>query len=295
MFESYLPGLQLVSRGKVRDMYDLKYAGNLMIATDRISAFDEVLPDPIPDKGVILNQMSSFWLDYLRDIVPNHLITADVNRYPKVCASFKEQLIGRSMLVRKAAPLPVECIVRGCISGSAWEAYLENRVVCGHELPVGLQESEKLSEPIFMPSTKAEAGKHDVNISIKQMQKIVGVKNTDKVADICLGLFEKATRHALHCGIIIADTKFELGWYEGELILIDEVLTPDSSRFWSKATYQIGRSQNSFDKQPLRNYLKSIGWKGDSPAPNLPVEIIQQTRARYLEALERLTGHGLVD
>jgi phosphoribosylaminoimidazole-succinocarboxamide synthase len=295
MLESNFPGLKLLSRGKVRDMYDLKFAGNLMVVTDRISAFDGVLPDPIPDKGQILNRMSAFWLDYLSDIVPNHFITTDVNKYPEVCDPFKDQLFGRSMLVRKAVPLPVECIVRGYISGSAWKAYQKNNVVCGHTLPVGLQESEKLPEAIFTPSTKAEAGKHDENISIEQMRKIVGAENTDKVAEICLRLYEKAAILASLCGIIIADTKFELGWFEGEIILIDEVLTPDSSRFWPKATYQIGRSQDSFDKQPLRDYLASIGWKGGSPAPNLPVEIIQKTRARYLEALERLTGRGLAD
>lgn len=295
MFESNFPGFKLISRGKVRDIYELKYVGLLMLATDRVSAFDDVLPDPIPDKGKILTQLSLYWLDYLMDIVPNHLITADVNRYPKICNSLKEQLAERSMLVRKAVPLPVECIVRGYLSGSAWKAYQKNRVVCGYELPAGLQESEKLPKSLFTPSTKAEAGKHDENITIDQMRQLVGAKNTDKIADICLRLYEKAARLALRCGIIIADTKFELGWCEGELILIDEVLTPDSSRFWPKATYQVGRGQDSFDKQPLRDYLTSIGWNGGLPAPNLPPEIIQQTRARYLEALERLTGHGLVN
>jgi phosphoribosylaminoimidazole-succinocarboxamide synthase len=295
MFESNFPGLKLISRGKVRDMYDLKYAGKLMIVTDRISAFDRILTDPIPDKGIVLNQLSVFWLDYLRDIVPNHLITADVNRYPKACAPFKEQLAGRSMLVRNAIPLPVECIVRGYLSGSAWKAYQKNLVVCGHKLPAGLQESEKLPEAIFTPSTKAGEGKHDENISIGQMRKIIGAAKTEKIADICLRLYEKAARLAWHCGIIIADTKFEFGYYEGEIILIDEVLTPDSSRFWPRSTYQIGRGQESLDKQPLRDYLSSIGWKGDSPAPNLPAEIIQETRARYLEAFEQLTGHRLAE
>lgn len=291
--ETNLPGLKLFSRGKVRDTYDLKKDGLLMITTDRMSAFDSVLPDPIPDKGIILNQMSLFWMEYLMDIIPSHLITAYLDQYPEICASYREQLIGRSMLVRKAVPLPVECIVRRYLSGSAWKAYQESNVVFGHALPIGLRESEKLPEAIFMPSTKAEAGKHDENITIDQMRKIVGEKETDKIADICLRLFEKASKRALKSGIIIADTKFELGWSEGELILIDEVLTPDSSRFWPKDKHVVGSGQESFDKQPLRDYLSSIGWKGDLPAPNLPAEIIQQTRARYLEALERLTGHSL--
>lgn len=295
MLESNFPGFQLFSRGKVRDTYDLKRDGLLMITTDRISAFDAVLPDPIPDKGVVLNQMSVFWLNCLEDIVSNQLITADVSKYPEACDPFKEQLVGRSMLVRKAVPLPVECIVRGYLSGSAWKAYQKNLVVCGHKLPAGLQESEKLPEAIFTPTTKAEAGKHDESITIEEMRKLVGAKETDKVASICLQLYKEATMYALKCGIIIADTKFELGWYEGEIILIDEVLTPDSSRFWPKSTYQIGCSQDSFDKQPLRDYLSSIGWEGGSPAPSLPAEIIQQTRVRYLEALERLTGRGIMD
>jgi phosphoribosylaminoimidazole-succinocarboxamide synthase len=293
MFESNFPGLTLESRGKVRDTYNLGNKGYLMVATDRISACDVVLPDPIPKKGHILNKMSAVWLDYLRNIVPNHLITTDVKKYPSICEPYRGQLIGRSMLVRKAVPFPVECVVRGYISGSYWEAYQKNSTVCGFKLPPNLQESEKLPTPIFTPATKAMGGDHDENISINQMREIVGSEETDKIARICLQLYEKIAKHALRCGIIVADTKFEFGWYEGEIILIDEVGTPDSSRFWPIKNYAIGRGQDSFDKQPLRNYLSSIGWEGNSAPPRLPAELIQETTRRYLEALELLTGHGL--
>lgn len=286
------PELTLLHRGKVRDLYDL---GDclLMVATDRISAFDVVMADPIPSKGAVLTQVSLFWFEYLQDIVPNHLLTADVSKYPAVCAPYRAQLAGRSMLVRKAEPLTVECIVRGYISGSFWQAYKKDTVVCGFHLPTGLQESEKLPQTIFTPSTKAALGMHDENISLERMREIIGGEETDKIADICLRLYEKAATYARQRGIIIADTKFELGWCNGELILIDEVLTPDSSRFWPVDGYEIGRGQASFDKQFLRDYLLSIDWPHCPPPPPLPADIIEKTRTRYLEALEMISGKRL--
>ena len=290
--ETNFPGLTLVHRGKVRDLYDL---GDclLMVATDRISAFDVVMAAPIPSKGAVLTQVSLFWFDYLKEIVPNHLLTADVNQYPPACAPYRQQLAGRSMLVKKAKPLTVECIVRGYLSGSFWKAYRENPVVCGFSLPPGLKESEKLPQPLFTPSTKAALGTHDENISLDRMREIVGSAETDKIAAICVRLYEKAADYARQRGIIIADTKFELGWFEGELILIDEVLTPDSSRFWPVEGYEIGHGQASFDKQFLRDYLLSLDWPQTPPPPPLPAEIIDKTRARYLEALEKIRGSGL--
>ncbi len=290
--ETNFPGLNLIHRGKVRDLYDL---GDclLMVATDRISAFDVVMADPIPSKGAVLTKVSLFWFEYLKDIVPNHLLTADVSQYPAVCAPYLVQLAGRSMLVRKAEPLTVECIVRGYISGSFWKAYQKNQVVCGFKLPAGLQESEKLPQTLFTPSTKAALGAHDENISLERMREIVGAAETDKIADICVRLYEKAAGYARQRGIIIADTKFELGWFDGELILIDEVLTPDSSRFWPVDGYEIGRGQASFDKQFLRDYLLSLDCPQTPPPPPLPAEIVEKTRVRYLEALEKISGTGL--
>jgi len=290
--ETHFPGLKLIHRGKVRDLYDL---GDclLMVATDRISAFDVVMADPIPSKGEVLTKVSLFWFDYLKDIVANHLLTADVNQYPAACAPYRQQLAGRSMLVRKAEPLTVECIVRGYISGSFWKAYQKNQVVCGFKLPAGLQESEKLPQTLFTPSTKAALGAHDENISLERMREIIGATETDKISDICVRLYEKAAGYARQRGIIIADTKFELGWFNGELILIDEVLTPDSSRFWPVDGYAIGRGQASFDKQFLRDYLLSLDWPQTPPPPPLPAEIVEKTRARYLEALEKISGSGL--
>jgi phosphoribosylaminoimidazole-succinocarboxamide synthase len=279
--------LKLLHRGKVRDMYDLGDA-LLMVASDRISAFDVIMADPITSKGEILTSMSLFWFDFLQDIIPNHLITADVAEYPAACLPYADVLRGRSMLVKKAKPLPVECIVRGYISGSLWQAYQQNPEVCGYRLPTGLQESEKLPEVIFTPSTKAELGAHDENISVARMREITGGPETDKIIDICVRLYEKAAAYARRRGIIIADTKFELGWYEGELILIDEVLTPDSSRFWPADLYETGRGQASFDKQFLRDYLQSLDWPKTPPPPKLPADIIEKTRLRYQEALTRL-------
>ncbi len=287
--ETNFPDLHLIHRGKVRDLYEVEDK-LLMVATDRISAFDVVMSDPIPDKGAVLTGLSLFWFDYLRDIIPNHLISADPADYPAICSPYREQLVGRSMLVKKAKPLPVECIVRGYISGSFWKAYQKNTTVCGFSLPAGMKESEKLPEILFTPSTKAEQGIHDENISLEQMGEILGRAETEKIAQVCIELYRKASDYARSKGIIIADTKFELGWYEGELLLIDEVLTPDSSRFWPADDYQTGRGQASFDKQFLRDYLLTLDWPQTPPAPKLPDEIISKTRARYLEALERITG-----
>ncbi len=282
-------GLNLVHRGKVRDIYDLG-ENLLMIATDRISAFDVVMDDPIPGKGEVLTSLSLFWFDFLQDIIPNHLVTADVDQFPEICAPYREQLVGRSMLVKKARPLPVECIVRGYISGSFWEAYQHSTDVCGFQLPAGLRESDKLPTPLFTPSTKAAQGDHDENISMDAMAELLGGEVTEKIVDICIRLYGKAADYARQKGIIIADTKFELGWHEGELILIDEVLTPDSSRFWPQDQYKPGSGQPSFDKQFLRDYLSSLDWAKQPPAPPLPEEIISRTASRYAEAVEWITA-----
>ena len=293
VLETDLPGIPLLYQGKVRRMYDL---GDclLMVATDNVSAFDVVMNDPISDKGKVLTQLSMFWFDYLGDIVLNHFITADVSQYPLVCMPHLEYLDGRSMLVRKAEPLTVECIVRGYISGSFWNAYQKDTVVCGFKLPAGLQESQRLPQTLFTPSTKAALGSHDENISLDRMRELIGSVETDQIADICMRLYEKAVIHARMRGIIIADTKFELGWYNGQLMLIDEVLTPDSSRFWPVDGYEPGHSQPSYDKQFLRDYLLGLpDWNQEPPPPPLPAEIIENTRKRYLEALLLITGKSL--
>ncbi|MCI5161506.1 MAG: phosphoribosylaminoimidazolesuccinocarboxamide synthase [Candidatus Electrothrix sp. AX5] len=286
-----LPELTLLHRGKVRDMYEIPGHEDklLMIATDRISAYDVVMDDPIIDKGKVLTHISLFWFDLLADIVPNHLISADVDQYPEVCHQYRDQLEGRSMLVRRTKVMPIECIVRGYISGSFWSAYKKNTTVCGFALPEGMQESDKFPQPLFTPSTKAEQGLHDENISVAQMEEIIGKDVADKMADISIRLYEKASEYARSKGIIIADTKFELGMVDGELILIDEVLTPDSSRFWPMDEYKPGQGQPSFDKQFLRDYLSSLDWGKQPPPPPLPAEITEKTAARYKEAQERLT------
>lgn len=290
--ETDYAGLELVHRGKVRDMYAIPGHDDklLMVATDRISAFDVVI-DAIPGKGKVLTQLSLFWFDLLGDIVDNHLITADVSEYPEACKPYANELDGRSMLVHKTEPLTVECIVRGYISGSFWKAYLDNPVVCGFEFPDNLQESDKLPEAIFTPSTKADLGDHDENISVSAMEKLLGKNQTQKIADISLELYTRAADYALSKGIIIADTKFELGLLgeEKKLILIDEVLTPDSSRFWPLDQYTPGHGQPSFDKQFLRDYLLTLDWDKNPPAPKVPQEIIDKTKARYEEALEKIT------
>lgn len=279
--------LNLVHRGKVRDLYEIDDA-LLMVACDRISAFDVVMDSPVPNKGKVLTKLSLFWFDFLGDIVPNHLISADVEKYPAACAPYADVLRGRSMLVKKAKPLPVECIVRGYLSGSFWKAYQKDTTVCGFPLPGGMVESDKFPAPLFTPSTKADLGEHDENISISRMEELVGTDETAKIIDISLKLYQKAADYALSKGIIIADTKFELGWYGGELILIDEVLTPDSSRFWPLDQYAPGKGQPSFDKQFLRDYLASLDWDKKAPAPELPAEILEKTGARYAEAVERI-------
>jgi phosphoribosylaminoimidazole-succinocarboxamide synthase len=284
-------GLNLVHQGKVRDMYSIPGHEDklLMVATDRISAYDVVMDDPIPGKGRILTQLSLFWFDLLGDIVENHLLTADVRLYPAACQPYAEILEGRSMLVKKTSPLAVECIVRGYISGSFWSAYKKNTVVCGFQLPEGMQESDKFPSILFTPSTKAEIGDHDENISIEQLKKVVGSARAEEIADISVKLYQKAADYARSKGIIIADTKFELGEIDGKLILIDEVLTPDSSRFWPLDEYSPGTGQPSFDKQFLRDYLSSLDWNKTPPPPALPEEIVSKTRQRYEEALTKIT------
>ncbi|MBT8329668.1 MAG: phosphoribosylaminoimidazolesuccinocarboxamide synthase, partial [Desulfofustis sp.] len=260
VIQTDLDGLNLVHRGKVRDMYEIPGHDDklLMVATDRISAYDVVMSDPIPGKGKVLTGLSLFWFDLLGDIVENHLISAEVDEYPTVCIPHREILAGRSMLVHKTAPLPVECIVRGYISGSFWSAYQKDTTVCGFELPVGMKESDRFPETLFTPSTKAEIGDHDENISIERLEEIVGADRAAEIASTSVGLYQKAADYAREKGIIIADTKFELGEKDGRLILIDEVLTPDSSRFWPLDEYTPGRGQPSFDKQSLRDYLSSL-------------------------------------
>lgn len=291
--ETNFPSLDLIQRGKVRDMYDLGDA-YLMVTTDRMSAFDVIMPDPIPDKGIVLTQISLFWFDIMTQLLDNHVISADVTRYPQACRPFAADLEGRSMVVKKARPLPVECVVRGYITGSGWTSYQKSGSVCGIDLPEGLMESDRLPEPIFTPSTK-EVGKHDINIDFDEMARRIGAPLAQKVRDLSLAIYDKGSQIAAEKGILIADTKFEFGLVDDEPILIDEVLTPDSSRFWPKATYAPGGSQPSFDKQYLRDYLLSLKWDKTPPGPSLPPEVIANTRAKYVEALTLLTGdnHGL--
>ncbi len=283
-------GLDLVHRGKVRDMYAIPGHDDklLMVATDRISAYDVVMADAIPGKGRILTQISLFWFDLLKDIVDNHLISADVSEYPAACKPFAGILAGRSMLVKKTKPLSVECIVRGYISGSFWSAYKKSTLVCGFQLPEGMLESEQFPVTLFTPSTKAEIGDHDENISIDQLKELVGNDRAEEIADISVRLYKTAADYARSKGIIIADTKFELGEINGKLILIDEVLTPDSSRFWPLDEYKPGKGQPSFDKQLLRDYLSSLDWNKTPPPPPLPEAIISKTRLRYEEALAKI-------
>ena len=281
--------LNLVQRGKVRDMYDLGDA-YLMVATDRMSAFDVVLPDPIPDKGVVLTQISLFWFDIMEPLIGNQIITADVSRYPESCRPYAADLQGRSIVVKKARPLPVECVVRGYITGSGWKSYQKDGTVCGIRLPDALVESDRLPMPIFTPSTKEEMGKHDINIDFNEMVERIGAPLAEQVRDLSLAIYKKGAQIAGEKGILIADTKFEFGLVDGELILIDEVLTPDSSRFWPKDTYAPGGSQKSFDKQYLRDYLLSLDWDKTAPGPRLPQTVIENTRAKYMEALTLLCG-----
>ncbi len=294
VFETNLDGLQLLKKGKVRDMYDLgDYL--LMVATDRISAFDVIMPDPIPDKGKILTQISLFWFEQMTNLVPNHLVAHEVQDFPENCQAHAEALSGRSMLVKKVEVLPIECVVRGYLSGSGWKSYQQSGDVCGIKLPAGLVESDQLPEPIFTPSTKEELGKHDVNISFDEMIDRVGQDLAEEARDLSLSIYRQGVALAKRKGIIIADTKFEFGLDNGKLILIDEVLTPDSSRFWPEASYRPGGSQPSFDKQYVRDYLTTIQFDKKPPGPRFPEEVITGTRSKYLEALKLLTGdtHGI--
>jgi len=291
LLETSLSGSERFSQGKVRDVYRL---GDqlLIVATDRISAFDCVLPTGIPDKGRVLTQMSVFWFDFLRDLTATHFLTADVDRYPRELQPFRSHLEGRSMLVKLADMVPIECVARGYLAGSGWKEYRTGGTVCGIPLPKGLKESSRLPEPIFTPATKAQTG-HDENISFERMAAIVGTDTARKLRDLTLAIYGRAASYAESRGIIIADTKFEFGFIDGELVLGDEVLTPDSSRFWPLDGYQPGRAQNSYDKQYVRDYLEAIHWNKQPPAPVLPPEVAQKTSEKYREAYRLLTGREL--
>ncbi len=280
--------LPLFIKGKVRNVYDL---GDklLIVVTDRISAFDVIFSELIPNKGVVLNSISAFWFDYTKDVIGNHVITTDVNQYPKELSAFKEELEGRSMLVKKIDMVPAECIVRGYLEGSGLKEYNETGCICGIKLPAGLKQADKLPEPIFTPSTKESEG-HDINVSFEGLCDKVGVEMANKLRDASINLYLKASKHAESKGLILADTKFEFGMSNGELVVGDEVCTPDSSRFWAMDEYQPGRAQKSFDKQYLREYLETLTWDKQPPAPKLPEEVINKTEAKYIEAYERITG-----
>jgi len=287
VIQTNLP-LSVLNKGKVRDIYDLDNR-LLIITTDRISAFDYVLPSPIPSKGACLNQLSKFWFDYTKDIIKNHMISTELEDFPENLQDYDRYLQYRSMLVKKTKVIPVECIVRGFISGSAWKSYEDDRTVCGIKLPNGLQESEQFEQPLFTPSTKAETG-HDVNISFNKMKEFVGEGVADQLEEFSLKIYSTAADYARKKGIIIADTKFEFGVLNSEILLIDEVLTPDSSRFWPADQYEPGKSQPSFDKQFVRDYLTSIGWDKNSSPPQLPRSVIDETQRKYKEAYEKITG-----
>jgi phosphoribosylaminoimidazole-succinocarboxamide synthase len=290
LLESKLPGIKLWKRGKVRDVYEV---GDklLLIATDRLSAFDVVLPTGIPGKGVLLTQMSLFWFELLKDVVPHHVVSADVSDYPDELKRFRDQLEGRSMLVQRTDVLPIECVVRGYIVGSGWKDYKKTGAICGIALPAGLRESDRLEPPIFTPATKAETG-HDENISFETMTETVGPDRASEARRVSLEIYERARAHAEARGIIVADTKFEFGIRDGRLIWIDEALTPDSSRFWPRDAYAPGRSQPSFDKQFVRDYLETLDWDKQPPGPELPPEVVARTVEKYVEAFERLRGEA---
>lgn len=292
LLQTEFPTLTLHARGKVRDLY-LVGSDLLLVATDRISAFDHVLGSGIPDKGAILTQMSVFWFDFLKDIVSNHLLSTNVDDYPEVLRPYTESLRGRSMFVKRAQMFPVECVVRGYISGSGWKDYKATGGVCGIPLPTGLRESDKLPEPLFTPASKSQGGEHDENVSFANVIEQVGQKNADKLRDLSLRIYAKASAHAASRGLILADTKFEFGLVDGNIVLADEVLTPDSSRYWPADQYAPGGPQPSFDKQFVRDYLEEINWNKQAPAPALPQSVITKTRGKYLDALRLITGHGL--
>jgi phosphoribosylaminoimidazole-succinocarboxamide synthase len=287
-----VPGIKKLRSGKVREVFDL---GDtlLFVATDRISAFDVILPDPIPHKGAVLSQISEFWFKRFNTI-HNHLVTSNFEEFPKELQAFREQLAGRSMIVRKTRPLPVECVVRGYLAGSGWKEYQESESVCGIKLPAGLKLASQLPEPIFTPATKAETG-HDENIDMKRCAKILGENLAERVKTLSLEIYSRGREYAAQKGIIVADTKFEFGTVDGDLLLIDECLTPDSSRFWPADDYLVGQSPPSFDKQFVRDYLETLDWDKSPPAPRLPNDVIENTSAKYLEAFRGLTGHELAN
>jgi phosphoribosylaminoimidazole-succinocarboxamide synthase len=297
LLQTDLGSLPLTARGKVRDIYALSADHLLFVASDRISAFDHVLGSGIPDKGKILTQLSLFWFDFLKSTVPNHLITADVTQFPRELQPFLSQLDGRSMLVKRAKMFPVECVVRGYLSGSGWKDYKQTGAICGIKLPSGLRESDPLPEPIFTPAAKINTGGHDENISYKTVEQTIGAAHAGALRALTLNIYDKATKHAAGKGLILADTKFEFGLIpdangEDQIILADEVLTPDSSRYWPAATYNPGGPQPSFDKQYVRDYLESIHWNKQAPAPALPDEVVSRTREKYLEAFRLITGRA---
>ena len=285
-----LPGIKKLRSGKVREVFDLGET-LLFVATDRLSAFDVILPDPIPHKGAVLNQLSAFWFKRF-DKIDNHFVTADFDEFPQELHAFRDQLTGRSMIVRKTKPLPVECVVRGYLAGSGWKEYQESQSVCGEKLPPGLQLASQLPEPIFTPATKSEEG-HDLNIDMKACRQILGNEMAERVSGLSLQIYAAGRDHAAQHGIIVADTKFEFGVVDGKLLLIDECLTPDSSRFWPKDQYVVGQSPPSFDKQFVRDYLETLDWDKTPPAPSLPQDVIAKTSAKYVEAFEQLTGEKL--
>jgi phosphoribosylaminoimidazole-succinocarboxamide synthase len=289
MTEESLSGLTLFNRGKVRDIYDL---GNqlLLVASDRISAFDVILPTLIPEKGKILTALSVYWFNVMKDIVPHHLITTNVDEFPAACQPHRAKLEGRTMLVKKSTPAPVECIVRGFISGSGWKEYQQTGAVCGIPLPRGLMEASRLDQPIFTPSTKAPVGQHDINITFDQMVKKIGKKKAEKIRDATVAIYSRAREMAEKKGIIIADTKLEFGVEGDDIILIDELLTPDSSRFWPVDGYRPGKTPDSYDKQYVRDYLLNLPWDMKTPPPVLPPEVVKKTQEKYTEALKRLTS-----
>ena len=292
LFETRLSGIQPIARGKVRDIYD---AGDFLVivATDRLSAFDYVLPTPIPDKGRVLTQLTIFWLDLLRDVVPNHFVSSDVTDYPAGFRPYRDQLEGRSMLVRRARMIEVECVARGYVAGSGWKDYRRDGSICGIPLPAGLLESDRLPEPVFTPATKAQSGHHDENISFETASAHLGESLANRLRTLTLEVYARAAKYAETRGIIIADTKFEFGFIGDQLILADEVLTPDSSRFWPRSSYQPGGPQASYDKQYVRDYLESIHWNKQPPAPALPPDVVERTSDKYREACALLTGKPL--
>jgi len=292
LLKTDLGNTPLIGRGKVRDLYAVGDA-LLLVATDRISAFDHVLGSGIPGKGKILTQISLFWFDLLRDIVPNHLIATDVKDFPQPLHQYADQLEGRSMLVKRAEMFPVECVARGFIAGSGWKEYRSSGTVCGIKLPTGLQDGSRLPEPLFTPSTKSQDGTHDENISFETVEQTVGPEIARQLRDLTLAIYNKASRHAESCGLILADTKFEFGRVGETLVLADEVLTPDSSRFWEASQWKPGGAQPSFDKQFVRDYLEDIHWNKQAPAPSLPEDVVRRTLDKYLEAFRRLTGRDL--